>query len=153
MDVEPVGWVRSSQLFPVTGVTDGIVRLRPYELDSGRFDESALLGLDAFSHIEVIFVFDQLDPQLIEYSARRPGDRADWPEVGIFAQRYSHRPNRIGITRCSLQGISGLTVSVTGLDAIEGTPVIDIKPWVSEYGPRGETFQPEWSTELMNGYW
>ena len=49
--------------------------------------------------------------------------------------------------------VEGLTVRVGGLDAIDGTPVLDIKPWVSEYGLWGETFQPRWTSELMAGYW
>ena len=153
MDVTPIGRVRSSQLVP-GGRGHGWDReTTSIELDSERFDESALLGLGDFSHIEVVFVFDQLDPLLIEYSARRPGDRTEWPRVGIFAQRYSHRPNRIGVSRCALLSVEGLTARVGGLDAIDGTPVLDIKPWVSEYGPRGETFQPRWTSELMAGYW
>ena len=90
---------------------------------------------------------------MIQYSARQPGDRADWPSVGIFAQRYSHRPNRIGITLCALLSVDDLRVRVAGLDAIDGTPVLDIKPWILEYGRRGETFQPQWTSELMADYW
>jgi tRNA (Thr-GGU) A37 N-methylase len=46
-----------------------------------------------------------------------------------------------------------LTLDVTGLDAIDGTPVMDIKPYMVEFGPRGALRQPAWSTELMQGYW
>jgi tRNA (adenine37-N6)-methyltransferase len=153
MDVMPIGRVRSSQLVP-GGRGHGWDReTASIELDADQFDESALLGLGDFSHIEVVFVFDQLDPLLIESSARRPGDRADWPSVGIFAQRYSHRPNRIGVARCALLSVEDLTVRVAGLDAIDGSPVLDIKPWVLKHGPRGETFQPQWTTELMADYW
>jgi tRNA (adenine37-N6)-methyltransferase len=100
-----------------------------------------------------VFVFDRVDPNLIESVARRPAGRDDWPEVGIFASRYSHRPNRLGVTRCQLRAVSGLTLLVGGLDAIDGTPVLDIKPWMAEQGPRGEVHQPDWSHELMAGYW
>ena len=72
--------------------------------------------------------------------------------MGIFAQRYSHRPNHIGVSRCQIQAVTGVTVRVGGLDAIDGTPVLDIKPWVAEHGPRGEVRQPTWSRELMADY-
>ena len=85
--------------------------------------------------------------------ARRPRGRADWPEVGIFAQRAKARPNRIGVGTCALLGVEGLTLRVRGLDAIDGTPVLDVKPHVLEMGPRGEVHEPEWMTELMRDYW
>ena len=54
---------------------------------------------------------------------------------------------------CRLDWVDQLTLHVTGLDAIEGTPVIDVKPWVREFAPRGEVRQPDWMTELMRRYW
>ena len=71
----------------------------------------------------------------------------------MFAQRGKNRPNRIGTTVCRLDRVDGLVLHVTGLDAIEGTPVLDIKPWVREFGPRGDVRQPEWMDELMRAYW
>jgi tRNA (Thr-GGU) A37 N-methylase len=69
----------------------------------------------------------------VHLGARRPRGRADWPEVGIFAQRAKARPNRIGVTTCELVAVDGRTVRVRGLDAIDGTPVLDIKPYLPEY--------------------
>jgi tRNA (Thr-GGU) A37 N-methylase len=63
------------------------------------------------------------------------------------------RPNRLGVTVCQIVKVEGSTVHVAGLDAIDGTPVVDIKPWMVEFGPRGDIAQPSWSTELMKGYW
>ena len=60
-----------------------------------------------------------------------------WPKVGIFAQRGKNRPNQIGVTICKIVSVEGLSVHVEGLDAIDGTPVLDLKPWVAEFGPRG----------------
>ena len=77
----------------------------------------------------------------------------NWPEVGIFAQRAKDRPNRLGVTVCRILEVKDSTVRVAGLDAIDGTPVVDIKPWMVEFGPRGDISQPSWSTELMQGYW
>jgi tRNA (Thr-GGU) A37 N-methylase len=49
--------------------------------------------------------------------------------------------------------VEGLSVQLEGLDAIDGTPVLDIKPWVKEFAPRGSVFQPQWISELMSRYW
>jgi tRNA (Thr-GGU) A37 N-methylase len=82
-----------------------------------------------------------------------PRNNGDWPKVGIFAQREKNRPNQIGTTICRIAKIEGRTLYVEGLDAVDGTPVLDIKLWVTEFGPRGSTFQPSWVTELMQSYW
>jgi tRNA (adenine37-N6)-methyltransferase len=153
MNLEPIGWVHSTQRAPGGRDHGWDKEIASIELDSDRFDAAALLGLDSFSHLEVVFVFHQLDPSLVEYGSRRPAGRPDWPEVGILAQRYSHRPNRIGISRCQIRAIAGVTVHVSGLDAIDGSPVLDIKPWMAEHGPRGAIRQPSWSHELMTDYW
>ena len=73
--------------------------------------------------------------------------------VGILAQRAKARPNRIGICTCELIEIDGGRVRVRGLDAIDGTPVLDIKPYMREFAPRSTTRQPSWATELMTQYW
>jgi len=52
-----------------------------------------------------------------------------------------------------LVSVESLTLTVEGLDAIDGTPVLDIKPYMLEFGPRGDVHQPVWATELMAGYW
>ena len=122
-------------------------------LDEGRFTPDALAGLSDFSHVEVIFYFDKVPDEKIEYGARRPRGRADWPLVGIFAQRGKNRPNRIGVTTCRLIGVRGRVLTVAGLDAIDGTPVLDIKPYFAEFGPRGDVHQPDWAHELMRQYW
>lgn len=123
------------------------------ELDADQFTADVVAGLDDFSHIEVLFVFDQVTPDKINLGARHPRNRDDWPLVGIFAQRAKARPNRLGMTTCELVAVDGLTLTVRGLDAIDGTPIVDIKPHVVEFGPRGPVRQPEWIGELMRGYW
>jgi tRNA-Thr(GGU) m(6)t(6)A37 methyltransferase TsaA len=123
------------------------------ELDGEQYTEEALRGLDAFSHLEVVFHFHKVAPEKIETTARRPRGNPDWPEVGIFAQRGKNRPNRIGVSRCRLLRVEGLRVYVQGLDAVAGTPVLDLKPWMAEFGPLADTAQPEWATELMRAYY
>jgi tRNA-Thr(GGU) m(6)t(6)A37 methyltransferase TsaA len=118
-----------------------------------RFSPDALLGLSEFSHLEVVYVFDRVDPERVETGARHPRGNADWPRTGIFAQRAKDRPNRIGVSRCRLLGVDGREVSVSGLDAVAGTPVLDIKPYMNEFAPQEPAHQPAWATELMAGYW
>lgn len=116
------------------------------------FDGRSLLGLADFSHCIVIYVFDKADWGESNMS-RHPRGNKDWPEVGIFAQRAKDRPNRLGVTVCRVLRVDGSSLHVSGLDAIDGTPVVDIKPWMVEFGPRGEVVQPSWSNELMKDYW
>ncbi|MDH4144051.1 MAG: SAM-dependent methyltransferase [Acidimicrobiia bacterium] len=123
------------------------------ELDADRFGPQVVAGLDGFSHLDVVFLFDRVDEASVHLGARRPRGRADWPEVGIFAQRAKARPNRIGVSTCELVAVDGLRLAVRGLDAIDGTPVLDVKPHVVEFGPRSPVRQPAWMSELMAGYW
>jgi len=120
---------------------------------SDHYPPEALDGIEAFSHVEVLFLFDQVDPSRIVSGARHPRNNPEWPAVGIFAQRGKNRPNRIGSTICRILGREGRRLLVAELDAIDGTPVLDIKPVMSEFLPREEVRQPPWSHQLMNQYW
>ncbi|MFU8817541.1 MAG: SAM-dependent methyltransferase [Pseudomonadales bacterium] len=122
-------------------------------LDREVFAPQATNGLEAFSHVEIIYLFDQVPDGAIETGARRPRNNPDWPEVGIVAQRGKNRPNRIGATVCRLLSVDGLTIQVAGLDAIDGTPVLDVKPVLSGFLPRSEVIEPAWAKEIMANYW
>jgi len=122
-------------------------------LDDEVFTPDALAGLADFSHLEVVFLFDRVPVEKIEYGARHPRNRTDWPLVGIFAQRGKNRPNRLGLCTCKIVKVDGLVVEVEGLDAIDGTPVMDIKPAMNEFLPREPLRQPAWAGELMKDYW
>ena len=122
-------------------------------LDPAQFGADATAGLGEFSHIEVVFHFDRVGDDEINTGARHPRGRKDWPLVGIFAQRGKGRPNRIGVTVCRLLAVDGLTLRVRGLDAIDGTPVLDVKPVMKGFLPRGEVREPQWARALMEGYW
>ncbi|MBB5204048.1 tRNA-Thr(GGU) m(6)t(6)A37 methyltransferase TsaA [Inhella inkyongensis] len=117
------------------------------------FGPEALQGLAAFSHVEIAYLFHEVAPEKIVSGARHPRNNPDWPAVGIFAQRGKNRPNRIGITICRLLRVEGNQLVVTELDAIDGTPVLDIKPVMAEFLPREAVRQPAWSHELMQQYW
>jgi tRNA-Thr(GGU) m(6)t(6)A37 methyltransferase TsaA len=118
-----------------------------------RFGPESLAGLEAFSHVEVVYHFHGVSEDDVVLTARHPRGRTDWPKVGIFAQRGKNRPNRIGVSRCRLLRVDGLEVHVEGLDAVDGTPVLDIKPYMTEFGPQGATRQPEWATAIMSSYY
>jgi tRNA-Thr(GGU) m(6)t(6)A37 methyltransferase TsaA len=120
---------------------------------SDRFGPESLQGIEDFSHAEVIFFFDRVDPAKIVNGARHPRNNPEWPETGIFAQRGKNRPNRIGSTICRILRREGRSLIVAELDAIDGTPVLDIKPVMREFLPREEVRQPAWSSELMRAYW
>jgi tRNA (adenine37-N6)-methyltransferase len=121
-------------------------------LDSTQFTPEATRGLADFSHVDVVFLFDRVAPEKVFNSSRHPRDRADFPLVGIFAQRAKDRPNRIGVTTCKIERVDGLHIFVHELDAIDGTPVLDIKPHIADFGPREAVRQPAWSQEIMSNY-
>ena len=150
MSLEPVGRVVGGRTDPIDddwGDVEATIVL------DERFGPDAFQGLDQFSHVEVVFLFHLVDTESVVAGARRPRGRADWPEVGIFAQRAKARPNRIGVTTCEVVDLSGAELRVRGLDAIDGSPVLDLKPYMAGFGPRGEVREPEWAAELMRGYW
>lgn len=130
------------------GDSRAVIRLR-----DDLFSPDALKGVDAHSHVEVVFHFHMHADEPMEFGARHPRGRADWPEVGIFAQRGRMRMNRIGVSICRVVGVNGLEIAVEGLDAVDGTPVLDVKPVWSGYRPRGEFREPEWALALMANYW
>ncbi len=150
VEIDPIGRVEGGRGEPVDddwGDVEAVIRL------DDRFGREALAGLDAFSHLEVVYAFHLVDEGAVEHGARHPRGNHDWPRVGIFAQRGKDRPNRLAVSRCELRSVEGRLLRVRGLDAVDGTPVLDIKPWMAEFGPRGETRQPAWASELMRGYW
>jgi tRNA (Thr-GGU) A37 N-methylase len=151
IEMRPIGIVRGGR---TEAIDDdwGEVPCR-IELDPGVVTADATLGLDEFSHVEVVFVFNGVEAEQVHRGARHPRGRSDWPLTGILAQRAKDRPNRIGSTVCDLVSVSGSTIEVLGLDAIDGTPVLDIKPYMTGFAPRGEVREPAWATELMADYW
>jgi tRNA-Thr(GGU) m(6)t(6)A37 methyltransferase TsaA len=150
IELEPVGRVEAARKQPdddYWGGTESRIVL------AERFGEDALQGIEDFSHAEIVFYFDQLDPTKLVTGARHPRNNPDWPAAGIFAQRAKLRPNRIGVTICRVVRRQGCSLVVAELDAIDGTPVLDIKPVMREFLPRGDVRQPLWSHLLMQLYW
>jgi tRNA (Thr-GGU) A37 N-methylase len=148
----PIGVVVGGRTEPIDddwGAVEATIRL-----DGHRFDATVVDGLDAFSHLCVVFQFHLVDEAAVVTGARHPRGNEAWPEVGMFAQRAKMRPNRLGVSHCALVGVEGLDLSVRGLDAVAGTPILDVKPFMREFEPPlDHTHQPAWATELMRGYY
>ena len=142
MKVDPIGFVRSSRSDAIDDGWDEVDA--SIELVSDLPSE-ALDGIEDFSHAEILFVFDRVDEGAVARGARHPRGNVSWPLVGIFAQRAKDRPNRIGTTIVRVIRRDGRTLIVGGLDAIDGTPVVDIKPVMEEFLPREPVRQPAWS--------
>jgi tRNA-Thr(GGU) m(6)t(6)A37 methyltransferase TsaA len=150
LQFEPVGVVTGGRTEPIDDDWGGVEATIAVD---DRFPADALAGLDEFSHVDVVFVFHLVDDTDVHVGARHPRSNTEWPKVGIFAQRARMRPNRIGVTTCELLGVDGRQVRVRGLDALDGSPVLDLKPYMPEFGPRGDVHEPRWAQELMAQYW
>jgi tRNA-Thr(GGU) m(6)t(6)A37 methyltransferase TsaA len=146
----PIGTVRSSRADLADDDWDGVRSSIELAAD---FEPDALAGIEDFSHAEIIFHFDRADESKVERRSRHPRGNPSWPRVGIFAQRASGRPNRIGATIVRVLKREGRVLDVAGLDAADGSPVLDIKPVMHQFLPRGDVRQPRWVDELMQGYW
>ena len=112
-----------------------------------------LLGLADFSHVVVVFHLDRIPPfdketQLL----RNPRGMEHLTPVGVFAQRTKFRPNPIGVTPVRLVSIVGNTLIVTGLDAMDGTPVLDVKPYIPEFDSADRPTQADWVPDMLKGY-
>ena len=125
--LEPIGYVRS----PYRDTRDIPKGFGAKHEAEGRLEiraefESGLTDIDGFSHLFVIWVFDRSDG--FDLVGTPPID--DRPH-GVFATRSPRRPNPIGLTVVELLGREGPVLRVRGLDMLEGTPILDIKPYLS----------------------
>lgn len=148
MNFEPIGIVKS----PVKEAVDeswGDVVAEIHLLESMA---PGLQGIERFSHLIVVFFMHQSTFDLETYLVRRPRGRSDMPLVGTFAQRARHRPNSIGVTAVELLEVRHNVVKVKGLDAIDGTPVLDLKPYLPAFDCRPGAKIPRWVERLMEGY-
>ena len=147
--LRPIGYVKNTRLDMSDDFWGGIIS--EIELVDNLPAET-LDGIENFSHIEVFFHFHKVELQKQIYSGH-PRENPDWPVTGIFAQRKKNRPNRLGATIVKLKSRQGNKIFVENLDAINGTPVLDIKPVLKELLPTGDIVQPTWTSKLMDNYW
>ncbi len=147
MHCEPIGSVRSPVKEAIDENWGGVVS----EIVIDEKYSSGLRGLSEFSHILVVFHMHRSSFDPVTDLVRRPQGREDMPLIGIFAQRAKHRPNPIGVTAVELVSVKGNIVKVRGLDAVDCTPVLDIKPYFTAYD-RKDARAPSWVDELMRNY-
>jgi tRNA-Thr(GGU) m(6)t(6)A37 methyltransferase TsaA len=146
--VRPIGSVRSPVSEPVDadwGSVEARIVLEPAY-------RSGLQGLSDFSHVVVVALLHLADFDPARHLVRRPRGLATMPELGIFAQRAKDRPNPLGITVVRLVSVESDGITVRGLDAIDGTPILDLKPYFPEFDSASQAVVPGWVAELMRGY-
>jgi tRNA-Thr(GGU) m(6)t(6)A37 methyltransferase TsaA len=148
--LRPIAYVHSPRTEPTDDFWGDVVA--EIELCPDVPTES-LDGLEDYSHAEIIFLFHRVSPDNVVTGSRHSRDNPAYPRVGIFAHRAKDRPNRLGSTIVRVLGREGRTLRVLALDAIDGTPVLDIKPAMTEFLPREEVRQPDWTHEKMANYW
>lgn len=148
-DLRPIAWVVSTRSEPVDdGWGSEETRI---VLDEAVPDE-ALLGIESFSHLEIIgfaTVASEVPPAPW---SRLPRGNEAWHVAGVFAQRNKDRPNRLLLSVVELTALRGRELIVRGLDFIDGTPVLDIKPVFRWTQPRGPIEAPSWTDEIGENY-
>lgn len=107
--------------------------------------EPGLLGLEGFSHIYVFWWFDRNDtPEKRSVLQVHPMGNRENPLTGVFATRSPMRPNLIALTLCKVVSVKGNTIEIESTDACDGTPVLDIKPFIPGYDTAENATTPQW---------
>jgi tRNA-Thr(GGU) m(6)t(6)A37 methyltransferase TsaA len=133
VNFEPIGYIescfkerfgtpRQPSLVPSAQAT---LKLRP-ELNLS----AGLKGLEGFSHVWLVFVFHQNTNKSVKTTVHPP--RLQGESIGVFATRSPHRPNPIGLSVVKLEKITKDELVLSGIDLIDGTPILDIKPYLPE---------------------
>lgn len=127
ISLTPIGYVHNAAALdtPLEAI-----RAQPSEVVLDEKYRDGLMGLDRNALIVVIFYFDRAEGYALRLHPRGDPSR---PLTGLFNTRTPHRPNPIGVTVVRLMSVEGNRLVVEGLDAIDGTPVLDVKPYSSEF--------------------
>ena len=140
----PIGVVRNavkeSQMYGWESVESRIVVRRDLA--------DALDGLDGFSHVIVLFWIDRVPEEERGLTRIRPMGDPALPLLGVFATRTQLRPNPIGVSIVPLLARKGNELRLRGLDAIDGTPVLDVKPYIPQYDSVPQATIPAWASEV-----
>ena len=108
--------------------------------------KDALLGLGEFSHVLVFYWFDRNDsPEKRDILRVHPRGNKENPLTGVFATRSPVRPNLIGLTVCKIKSINDYTIKVDDIDAFDGTPIIDLKPYRPGVDCVPDATAPNWA--------
>lgn len=147
---------------PSAGGDEGVFSLRPIgrvEVAQGKaairiFDPYAegLLGLDQWSHVQVFYWFDKNDtPDKRRILRVHPRGNRENPLTGVFACRSPFRPNLIALSLCRITAVEGSVVRVDAIDAFDGTPVLDLKPFTPADAATGDVRVPDWARRGPGG--
>lgn len=129
------------------GGVQAVIRL------NGAYPLETLQGIEEFSHLTVTWRFHLARPDDVQLHARSPRGDTRWPATGTFVHRNHRRPNQLAISYPRLLGVEGRDLLVTDLDAVDGTPILDLAPYFQEMGPHGPVRQPAWPGEMLSDYW
>ncbi len=149
LSVRAVAYIRNERSEALDDNWDDVVSTVELATD---VPSDALAGIAEFSHVEIVFFADWAEDVPPAPWHRRPRGNEQWPDVGVFAQRNKDRPNRILLTTVALEEVGERSLRVRGLDGIDGTPVLDIKPVFRWSVPRGDLRVATWSEELGEHY-
>lgn len=144
IDVRPVGRVRNEVREFMSEGWDSVVS----EIEVEGSLAEALDGIEEFSHLLVLFWLDRVGKEQRAIKKIHPKDRVDLPVVGVLATRSQYRPNPVGATVVRLLARDGCLLRVKGLDALDGTPIIDIKPHIPTRHDEGDVRVPPWIKRL-----
>jgi|SRR5450432_124403 len=147
--MKPVAWVKNSRTEPEDDHWGEIIS----EITlADHIPEEAFHQIASFSQLDIIYYFNKVKEEN-HFFIRRPRGNPAYPETGVFAQRNKDRPNSVGLCRVELLWHRNRTIGVKRLDALDGSPVLDIKPVFIEFGLNAEIRQPAWVSDLMKNYW
>ncbi len=142
LTLTPIGFVKNNVTIPRFGnFADEISEI----LVDERLTD-ALDGIETYSHVIIVYWMDRVKDHVIKH---RPQGNPEVPVVGIFACRCPQRPNPIAITTVPLLGREGNRIKVKGLDTLDGTPVLDIKPYWPQYDQVTGEKIPAWVNRLQ----
>jgi tRNA-Thr(GGU) m(6)t(6)A37 methyltransferase TsaA len=147
--LDPIAIVKNSRKEPIDDYWEEIIseiELLEY-IPTESFD-----NISEFSHLEIIYSFNKVNKEDIIFSGH-PRGNTNYPKMGIFGQRKKDRPNSIGLSNVELIEHHGRIIKVKFLDAIDGTPILDIKPVFKEFKISENIKQPNWVEDLMKNYW
>lgn len=142
ISIKPIGFVKNKVREPRFGNFAEEVS----EIILNKKFDKALEGIDDYSHIIVVYWMDRVKNYVLQH---RPQGNLQVPIVGIFACRCPQRPNPIGITTVKLLRRKGNKIKVKGLDVLDGTPIIDIKPYWPQYDKVEKEKIPSWVNKLQ----
>jgi len=142
IDLKPIGIVKTTAMGKKVRKKDAISKI----VLRNDLTES-LTGIDEFSHLFIIFWMHEISVEERRAVKTYPRGRIDLPLLGVFATRTPHRPNPIGMTLVELLKVDRNVLTVRNLDAFDGTPVLDIKPF-DNWDMTDDARVPQWWKNL-----